>query len=359
MNRFHRQYTTLKPEIDEAIQRVLDSGWFILGEELKALEKEFAECFGVKYAVGVASGTDAITLALRALEIKPGDEVITVSFTVVATVVGIEQAGCKPVFVDIDPETFTIDVDQIEDAITDKTKAILPVHLYGHPANMTAILEIAAVHDLKVIEDCAQAHGAKYRDMEVGWWGDAAAFSFYPTKILGAYGDAGMVITDDAYTADTVRLMREYGWIDRHSVVRGVNSRLDEIQAAILRVKLPYLQDWNEKNRWIAEFYNRVLEASDLVLPTEKQNSYHVYHQYVVRSEQMRNELHNLLNFEDIPAGIHYPIPIHLMLAYQDLGYVNGSLPETERAAMEVLSLPIFPEMIRDDIEKVVSVIYG
>jgi dTDP-4-amino-4,6-dideoxygalactose transaminase len=354
LNRFRRQYRNLQTEIDAAIQRVLDSGWFLLGEELKRFEGSFANFLGVKYAVGVASGTDAITLALKASGLSPGDEVITTSFTAVGTIVGIEQAGGKPVFVDIDPDSFTIDVNKIESVVTEHTRAIVPVHLYGHPANMTSVMELAALYDLIVVEDCAQAHGAEWQAQFVGTFGHAGAFSFYPTKMLGAYGDAGMVITNDATTYDTIRLLREYGWIDRASIIRGVNSRLDEMQAAILNVKLPYLLAWIGRHREIAELYSSGLLSSLLRLPLEKWNAQHVYHQYVVRTP-IRETLYKFLKHEGVPVAIHYRTPVHLMRAYNDLGYPFGSLPETEKAAGEVLSLPIFPEMTNEEIHEIID----
>ena len=351
------QYQRLQPEIETAVKRVLERGWYILGEEVQAFEAEFAAFIGVSYGVGVASGTAALTLALQAVGVTPGDEVITVSHTAVATVAAIEQAGAYPVFVDIDPATFTMNPKHLEAAISARTQAIVPVHLYGHPADMEPILAIARQHALAVVEDCAQAHGACYQGQMVGAFGDAAAFSFYPTKNLGAAGDGGLVATNRADVADKVRQLRQYGWGERYiSQVRGYNSRLDELQAAILRVKLGYLATWNEQRRRWAAAYTRLLAHSDLKTPEAVGDVSHVYHLYVARSQQ-RDQLLAHLRQQGIMAQIHYPVPVHLQPAYADLGYRPGSLPETERAAQTVLSLPLYPELNQKQIEDVVEAI--
>lgn len=355
-----RQYANLKEEIDAAIAQVLARGRFILGEEVAAFEQEFAAACGVAYAVGVASGTDAIYLALRACGIGPGDEVITVSHTAVATVAAVELAGARPVLVDVDPRRYTMDPTKVEECITPRTRAILPVHLYGCPVDLAPLLEIARRYGLFVVEDCAQAHGARYQGRPVGSWGDIAAFSFYPTKNLGAFGDGGAVVTNDPTLAQRVRLLREYGWAERYvSHIRGTNSRLDELQAAILRVKLRYLGVWNERRRQIAALYRESLaEAAQwgLVLPDEPEDSCHVYHLYVVRHPH-RDALRAFLRQRGIGTLVHYPVPVHLQPAYADLGYREGSLPVSEMLAREVLSLPMYPELTDEEISEVAETV--
>jgi dTDP-4-amino-4,6-dideoxygalactose transaminase len=348
-------YIAHKEEIDLAIARVMESGRYILGQEVAALEEEFAAYIGVRFGIGVGSGTDALQLALRACEIGEGDEVITVSHTAVATAVAIELCNARPVLVDIDPSTFMIDPDQIERVITPRTKAIIPVHLYGHVAEMPSILSIAHSHGLRVIEDCAQSHGAAYAERKSGGWGDIAAFSFYPTKNLGAFGDGGMVLTNSLELAERVRLLREYGWRQRYiSEISGLNSRLDELQAAILRVKLKYLDEWNRERRKKASIYTKLLEDSEIVCPAEKEPFGHVYHLYVIRTKR-RDSLQAFLKERGIITHIHYPIPIHLQHAYKHLGYHRGDLPSTEKCSQEVLSLPFFPEMAESQIEEVAN----
>jgi dTDP-4-amino-4,6-dideoxygalactose transaminase len=341
-------YQNHKEEIDTAIMRVLESGWYILGEEVRFFEEEFARYIGVNYGIGVGSGTDAITLALKACGIGPGDEVITVSHTAVATVAAIELSGAMPVLVDISPDMYTLDPDQIEEVITPQTKAILPVHLYGHSADMDRIVPIAEDHDLYVIEDCAQSHGGLLHGRKTGSLGDIAAFSFYPTKNLGAIGDGGMVVTDDADLAEQVRLLRQYGWKDRNmSTIPGMNSRLDEIQAAILRVKLQYLDDDNLKRRDIARVYGQILPSKDLVLPIEADTASHVYHQYVIRTP-MRDALRTYLTTHGVETSIHYPVPVHLQPAYRER-LINHQLSRTETICREILSLPMHPYMEEHD----------
>jgi dTDP-4-amino-4,6-dideoxygalactose transaminase len=349
------QYRAHKVEIDAAIRQTLDNGWYILGEEVKAFESEFALFCGVSRGIGVGSGTEALHLALAACGIGSGDEVITVSHTAVATVAAIELTGARPVFVDIEPEFFTLDPSKLQAAISSRTKAIIPVHLYGLPASLDTVIEIAGKHGLRVIEDCAQAHGAMYSGKRVGSWGDLGCFSFYPTKNLGAMGDGGMIVTNDAELAEKVRLLREYGWSNRYvSAISGWNSRLDEIQAAILRVKLRYLESDNAKRAQWAKVYDRELRGTSLRLPACGEHRTHVYHLYVVRSEK-RDEFRAFLKDHGVGALVHYPVPIHLQPAYKGR-LKESNLPQTERAAQEVLSLPIYPELVESEIMKVVEV---
>ncbi len=351
-------YLTHQSEIDEAIRQTLDSGWYILGKQVAAFEQAFAAYVGVGNCVGVANGTDAIVLALRACGIGAGDAVVTVSHTAVATVAAIDLAGAEPLMVDIDPATFTISPQAIEDAIknyrgSSKIKAIIAVHLYGHPAEMTAIGELARRYELKVVEDCAQAHGAKLGERRVGSIGDVAAFSFYPTKNLGALGDGGAVATNDAALAERLRLLREYGWRERYvSEIAGMNSRLDEVQAALLRVKLKYLDSENERRRQIAAAYDEGLKASGLVLPKCVGDISHVYHQYVVRSGE-RDVLKDRLREKGIGGLVHYPVPVHRQPAYRHRA--SAALPITEQAAREVLSLPMFPQLTDEQVAQVIQ----
>ncbi|MDX2040419.1 MAG: DegT/DnrJ/EryC1/StrS family aminotransferase [Acidobacteriota bacterium] len=355
-------YLTHQREIDEAIRQTLDSGWYILGKQVAAFEQELAAFIGVGHCVGVANGTDAIVLALRACGIGAGDAVVTVSHTAVATVAAIDLAGAEPLMVDIDPVTFTICPQAIEDAIksyrgSSKIKAIIAVHLYGHPAEMAAITELAGRFELRVIEDCAQAHGASIKEgigeRRVGSIGDVAAFSFYPTKNLGALGDGGAVATNDAALAERLRLLREYGWRERYvSEISGMNSRLDELQAALLRVKLKYLDSENERRRQIAAAYDEALKASGLVLPKCVGDISHVYHQYVVRSGE-RNVLKDRLREKGIGALVHYPVPVHWQPAYRHRA--SAALPITEQAAREVLSLPMFPQLTDEQVAQVIQ----
>jgi dTDP-4-amino-4,6-dideoxygalactose transaminase len=347
------QYLSLRAEIDAAVAGALESGWYILGAQVRAFEEEFAAYCGLAYGVGVGSGTDALHIALAALDLAPGSEVITVSHSAVATVAAIELAGLRPVFVDIDPATYTIAPQEIEAAITPRTRAILPVHLYGQPANMAPIVEMARRHNLRLVEDCAQAHGATYHGQRAGSLGDIAAFSFYPTKNLGAAGDGGMIVTADPELAEKARLLRQYGWAERYvSHIRGLNSRLDELQAAMLRVKLGHLDRWNERRRALAGLYDELLAGSGLELPAVPPYSGHVYHLYVVRSAE-REALREHLKAHGVSSLVHYPVPVHLQPAYAGLGYGPGSLPQTERAAAEILSLPLYPEMTGEMVRRV------
>jgi dTDP-4-amino-4,6-dideoxygalactose transaminase len=358
-------YLAYQQEIDAAIAQVLESGWYILGQQATAFEQAFATYLGVPHAIGVASGTDALTLALRACGVGPGDAVITVSHTAVATVAAIELAGATPVLVDIDPVTFIMDPNHLEATIkayksrgpseaNGHLKAIIPVHLYGYPADMPAVMEIARRYDLYVIEDCAQAHGAAIQGQRVGGWGHIAAFSFYPTKNLGALGDGGAVVTNDPQLAEQVRLLREYGWQERYvSALPGMNSRLDEIQAAILRVKLSYLDRENVRRRELARLYNDLLAAIPLTLPQCRDGVEHVYHQYVVRS-QHRDQLRSFLKNNSVGTLIHYPTPVHAQPAYQKRAIIGpGGLPCTEQVCQEIVSLPMYPQLTVNQVRQV------
>jgi dTDP-4-amino-4,6-dideoxygalactose transaminase len=340
----HAQYLASRKEIDEAIGRVLDGGCYILGPELRAFEDEFASYIGVGHGVGVGNGTDALRIALTACGIGPGDEVVTVSHTAVATVAAIEMAGATPVLADIDPRYFTMDPGELKRLLTPRTKAIVPVHLYGQPADIEPILEFARAHDLKVVEDCAQAHGATYRGKRVGSFGDAACFSFYPTKNLGAIGDGGMLVTDDPEVASRAKGLREYGWRIRYvSEVPGWNSRLDELQAAILRVKLRNLDRDNGARVRLADLYDRKLATLPVGSPARRSDATHVFHLYVVRTKE-REELREYLKKREVATGIHYPVPVHNQPAYA--GRIrHGRLPVTEMAVRDILSLPIYPEL--------------
>lgn len=352
-----KQHASVKGEIDTAVARVLESGWYILGQEVTAFEREFATYCDVAHAVGVGSGTEALHLALAACGAGPGDEVITVAHTAIATVAAIELTGAKPVLVDIDPARYTLDPDRLEAAITPRTRAVVPVHLYGCPADLDPIVEIARRYNLFVVEDCAQAHGARYRGRRAGSLGHVAAFSFYPTKNLGACGDGGMVITNDPELAERARLLRQYGWRKRYiSSIKGLNSRLDELQAAVLRVKLRHLESWNGRRRQLAQLYDQWLAGSEVVVPCEPDDAAHVYHLYVVRHPR-RDELQAFLHHRGIGSLIHYPVPVHLQPAYRDLGYGRGDFPAAEAAAREVLSLPLYPELCEEEVVMVAEAV--
>jgi dTDP-4-amino-4,6-dideoxygalactose transaminase len=339
------QYLAHRDEIDAAILDVVHSGHFILGPNVRALEEEVAAYTGCRHAVGVASGTDALQLALLALGIGPGDEVITTPFTFIATASTISHTGAVPVFVDIDPHDFNLVPERVEQAITPRTKAILPVHLFGQPVKTAEILDIARQHGLKVIEDAAQAIGAEENGQRVGSFGDAACFSFYPTKNLGAYGDGGMVTTNDPDLAEKIDVLRRQGSKQKyHNEVLGFNSRLDEMQAALLRVKLKYLDEWTAGRQRVARHYNELLAATGVVTPYERPGVRHVYHQYTIRVPR-RDELQAHLKEQGIGTMIYYPVPLHRLPLYAGLGYEPGSLPASEQAAQEVLSLPIYPEL--------------
>ena len=352
-----KQYENIKDEIKMPMEKVMSSGGFIMGEDVKLFEQEFADYCGVKHGVGVNSGTDALFLASLACGIGKGDEVIVMPYTYIATTLAISMTGARPVFVDIDEKTYNIDVSKIKKAITKKTKAILPVHLYGHPVDIDHLMEIAKKHDLKVIEDCAQAHGALYKNKKIGSFGDAACFSFYPTKNLGAFGDGGMVVTDSEEIKERVLLLRDYGRKGRYEhVEKGYNSRLDTLQAAILRVKLKYLDKWDENRRKNAHLYTKLFKENniDLVLPYEADYAKHVYHLYPVRVKN-RKEVMEKLAEKGIRTLIHYPIPIHLQEAYKDLGHKKGDFPVSEKCCEEILSLPMYPELSEEEIKYVVA----
>ena len=351
------QYHSIKPEVDAAIARVLESGQFILGEEVAAFEEEFADYCDVQFGVGVNSGTSALHLALLAAGIGPGDEVITVPLTFVATVAAICYSGARPVFVDVDPFSFNIDVTKIEAAITERTRAIVPVHLYGQPADMAPILDIAQRHRLTVIEDAAQAHGAEYRGKKVGSLGDLACFSFYPSKNLGAYGEGGMVVTNSPEYATALRTLSNHGQDHKHHHgMKGYNYRLEELQAAVLRVKLRHLEEWTGRRRQHAYQYNRLLDGAGIETPEEMPGVRHVYHLYVLRSTQ-RDALQAHLAARGIGTGIHYPLPVHLQEGYRDLRYKEGDFPVAEACARSLLSLPMYPELTESQIEEIAEVV--
>lgn len=349
------QYQSIKPEIDAAIARVLESCQFVLGSEVTGFERDFASYCGTSECIGLNSGTSALHLALLAAGVGPGDEVITVPFTFVASVAAIIYAGARPVLVDIEPRSFTMDPGKIESAITPRTKAILPVHLYGQAADMDPILEIARRRGLVVIEDAAQAHGAKYKGKSVGSLADMACFSFYPGKNLGAYGEGGAVTTNDPEYARAVRMLRDWGQ-DRkyHHVLRGYNYRMEGFQGAVLGVKLRRLDQWTEGRRRLVRQYNSLLSHCDVETPREMPWAHHVYHVYTVRSAD-RDGLQAKLASEGIQTGIHYPVPVHLQPAYADLGYGAGSFPQSEAAAQQVLSLPLYPELSSEAVAQVAA----
>lgn len=352
-----RQYEPLKEEIMAGIEQVLDGMHLFLGENVQQLEIEFAKFCGVSHGIGISDGTAALNIILRAMEIGPGDEVITVSHTFFATAEAIILTGAKPVFVDIDPETYLMDVSQIEAKITPQTRAILPVHLYGQTVEMDEILEIASRYKLRVIEDACQAHGAEYKGRKAGGLGDAAAFSFYYSKNLGAYGEGGFISTNDSALADRIRKIRDHGSGSRylHDVV-GFNGRLDELQAVILRAKLPYLTKWNEKRRVHAKLYNELLKGTPAQIPLVRPENVPVYHLYVINTPR-RDELANFLKAQGIATGIHYPIPVHLQNAVKFLQYKEGDLPVTEEIVSKILSLPMHAEIQENEIEYVASAI--
>ena len=339
------QYENIKAEIEPAVLNALDSGQFVLGKEVAAFEEEFASYQQGQFAVGVNSGTSALHLALLAAGVGPGDEVITVSCTFVATVAAIDYAGARPIYVDVDPITLNMDPGKIEAAITSKTKAILPVHLHGQPADMDAIMEIGKRHGLRVIEDAAQAHGAEYKGRRVGSIGDLGCFSFYPGKNLGAYGEGGMVVTNNEDFADRVRVLRDWGQEEKyHHVHKGFNYRMEGVQGAILRVKLRHLDAWTASRRQNAKLYSNLLAESGVEIPVEMDYAKHVYHVYAVRSSE-RDSLQKSLQAREIQTGIHYPIPVHLQKAYAEFRDNQADLPVTERVVTELLSIPMYPEL--------------
>jgi dTDP-4-amino-4,6-dideoxygalactose transaminase len=350
------QYRALKPEIDQAMQHVLDNAQFVLGPAVSSFEKNFAAFCHTTEAIGVNSGTSALHLSLLAAGVGAGDEVITVPFTFVATVAAIEYAGAKPVFVDVEPTYFTMDPARIERAITPRTKAIVPVHLYGQPADMDLIGELADKHRLTVIEDACQSHGSEYKGRRCGSMGLLGCFSFYPGKNLGAYGEGGAIVTNDQRLAARIRLLRSWGEETRYEhKYRGFNYRMDGVQGAVLGVKLKYLEAWTEARRSRAAEYTRRLSGTPAIAPAERPASRHVYHQFVVRVPE-REAWRTTLTEAGVQTGVHYPIPVHLQPAYADLGYSRGDFPVAEQAAAEVLSLPMFPELTDEQIESIASV---
>jgi dTDP-4-amino-4,6-dideoxygalactose transaminase len=353
------QYASIKDEVNAAIEGVLQNCQFTLGTEVTAFEAEFAAYCQAQHGIGVNTGTSALHLALLAASIGPDDEVITVPFTFVATVSAICYTGARPVFVDIDPRTFNIDVNGIEGAITEKTKAIIPVHLYGQPADMDPIREIARRRGLAVIEDACQAHGAEYKGRRAGSLGDMGCFSFYPGKNLGAYGEGGMVVTDNPDYARTIRMLRDWGAERKyHHVLKGYNYRMEGIQGAVLRVKLRHLEAWTEARRAVAARYDRLLAGSGVPTPHAMSYARHVYHIYAIRTPR-RQAWQEALQAQGIQTGIHYPTPVHLLPAFADLGYSLGDFPHAERAANEVLSLPMFPELTAGQCEVVARAVKG
>ncbi len=351
------QYHSIKEEIDTAVHATLESGHFILGPTVSNFEENIASYLGMHHAIGLASGTDALVLALRALNIGVGDEVIVPAYTFFATAGAVMSVGAMPVFVDIDPVTYEMDVAQIKDRITPKTKAIIPVHLYGHPADMDPILELARSYGFKVIEDNAQAFGATYRGKKTGSIGDIGCLSFFPTKNLGAYGDGGMVVTRNATLAERIRMLRTHGWKKKYfSEELGYNSRLDALQAAILQAKLPHVDAWNEKRRSLARSYSEQLAPLGVTVPVECEWGWHVYHLYIIRSER-RDELQAFLKQKGIASEIYYPLPPHLSTPCRKLGYQEGNYPHAERASQETLALPLYPELtVQQQAEVVVAV---
>lgn len=350
-----RRVEEIRAALDAAIAGVLDAGRFVLTERVEDFEREFAAWCGVSRAIGVASGTDAIGIALRAVGVEPGDEVVTVANTCVPTVAGIEAAGAVPVLIDVDPETFTLDPACLERALTPRTQAVVPVHLYGRCADMEPILDVARTRGLKVVEDAAQAHGAEYGGRRAGTLGDAAAFSFYPTKNLGALGDAGAVVTDDREVAERARLLRNYGERERYvSVLAAGNSRLDALQAAALSAQLPHLERWNERRRELASLYREALADTGLALPTEAERGRHVYHLFVVRVPD-RDAFRARLSEAGIGTLVHYPRPVHWHPAYAHLDRGDQSLAISERLCGEVVSLPLYPELTDAEAERVIE----
>lgn len=351
-------YLAYQADIEAAIARVLASGWYILGQEVAAFEQEFADYIGVRAAIGVANGTDALELALRSLDIGPGDAVATVSHTAVATVAAIELVGATPIFLDIDPHTYTLDPVHLAQAVQEfpNLRAVIPVHLYGHPAAMPEIMALAQQHELAVVEDCSQSHGARLGDRTTGTWGDFAAFSLYPTKNLGAIGDGGVLVSNNAALADRAKSLREYGWRDRYiSSEAGLNSRLDEIQAAILRVKLRHLEKDNDRRRAIAQQYTNALrQFSSLQCPPVNLFVSHVYHQYVIQCDR-RDQLRSFLKDQNIGTGIHYPMPVHQQPAYQHQPATSLGLPITAAISPRICSLPMYPQLSDSQIEMVIQ----
>jgi len=345
------QYDSIKKEIDAAVSDIIQNGQYIMGPNVKALESEMAAYLGVKHAIGVANGTDALVLALKALGIGSGDEVITSPYTFFASAESISRVGATPVFADIDPETYDINPDEIQKKVSPKTKAIIPIHIFGQPADMERISDLAEKYHLYCIEDACQAIGSAYKDKKSGSIGHVGCFSFFPTKNLGGYGDGGMLVTGDDEIAEKIKLLRVHGSNKKymHSMI-GYNSRLDEIQAAILRVKLKYIDDWNKARRQKAKLYKELLQDAPVTTPYEHKDVYHVYHLFTIQGEK-RDELAAYLQEKGIPTGVYYPVPLHLQEVYKGLGYKPGDLPVAENLCAKNLSLPLYPELADDHIE--------
>ncbi len=346
-----KQYSEIKDEIDQAVQKVLNNASFILGQEVADFEKNFSDYCNTKHCIGTSSGFDSLYLSMKALGIGLGDEVITTTYSFIATALSISRCGANPVFVDCNESDFNINVDNIESAITKKTKAIIPVHLYGQSADMDPILELAKKYNLYIIEDACQAHGAEYKGKKAGSIGKVGCFSFYPSKNLGAYGDAGAITTNDSALAEKIRILRDCSQNKKYnSALKGDNCRLDSIQAAVLDVKLKYIDKWNEQRRKNADIYSKLLQGSNIITPFEKDNVKHVYHLYTIKSS-MRDNLKKKLESRGISTRIYYSIPIHLQKTYKDSKYKRGTLKIAEKCSSSVLSLPIFPELKKNEIE--------
>lgn len=344
------QYRLLRDEIDEAMRNVVESSDFILGRDVREFEREFGEFLGIKHCIGVASGTDALLMVLKSLNIGPGDEVIVPAHTFVATAFAVSLAGARPVFADVKEDDYTIDPEQVETLISTRTRAVIPVHIYGHVADMERLLDTGLRNGLSVIEDACQAHGARFKGQRAGSFGVASAFSFYPGKNLGCFGDGGLVASNNLEIARSVQLLRNYGQIEKyHHELIGQNSRLDTLQAAVLRVKLRRLENWNDQRRRIADLYREALSEVPVALPRCLPTVEHVYHLFVIRSPK-RSALLSHLHSQGISGGVHYPVPLHLQKPYQKLGYKAGQLPVSERVCSEVLSLPIYPEMTESQV---------
>lgn len=349
------QYKNIEKEIDSAIKEVLISTKFILGPNVKKFEKEIAAFTGTKYGIGVSNGTDALLLCLRAIGIKPGDEVITTPFTFFASAETTSLLGGIPVFADIDPNTFCLDPKKLEEKITSKTKAIIPVHIFGQMCDMDPIMEIAKKHNIPVIEDACQAIGSEYKGKRAGSIGDLGCFSFFPTKNLGCYGDGGMIVTNNSEYGEYIKLLRVHGAKEKYKHIEiGYNSRLDEIQAAILRVKLEFLEEYSKSRYKNAHYYNELFKDVNVVIPFEDKNCKHVYHQYVIKTEK-RDQLQEFLKDNNIGTAIYYPVPVHLLPVYKNLGYKEGELPAAEEVCKKVIALPMYPELKKEQQEYVVT----
>jgi dTDP-4-amino-4,6-dideoxygalactose transaminase len=353
------QYAGIKEDVEKAVLNVLESGRYILGPEVKALEEEVAAFSDARYGIGVGNGTDALVLTLDAAGVGPGDEVITSPFTFFATAESVSRLGAKPVFVDIDPRTFNLDVSQIKDKINERTKAIIPVHIFGQPADMDEVMALAQEHGLFVLEDAAQAIGAEYKGRKVGSLGHAATFSFFPTKNLGGYGDGGMIVTDDPELDSKLRSLRVHGRSPKskyYNSLIGYNSRLDEMQAAILRVKLKHLQSWNEARRKNARLYDELLKDTPVVTPFAAEDRKHIYHLYIIQAENKEGLMEHLKN-NGVATNAYYPVPLHLQEVYRDLGYQEGDLPVAEAASKRTMALPLYPELSEETIRHIANLV--